>query len=71
MDPVTGEAVSLFHPIQDSWSEHFQWSPDGSVIEPLTQVARATIEALKINRPQMVRMRTIWVTLGEHPPDDE
>ena len=27
-----------------------------------------TIEALRLNRPQLVRLRRLWVRLGEHPP---
>lgn len=25
--------------------------------------------ALKMNRPQLIRVRKMWVKLGEHPPD--
>jgi hypothetical protein len=26
VDPVTGEAVRLFDPRQDSWGDHFEWN---------------------------------------------
>ncbi|MEL6778294.1 MAG: HNH endonuclease, partial [Cyanobacteria bacterium J06597_16] len=29
---------------------------------------RATCAALRMNRPQLVRVRRMWVILGEHPP---
>jgi hypothetical protein len=34
----------------------------------LTATGRATIEALRINRPVLVQMRRYWVALGLHPP---
>ena len=33
-----------------------------------TLIGRVTIEALKMNRVQLVRVRKMWVKLGEHPP---
>jgi hypothetical protein len=33
------------------------------------ETGRATIYALKINRPQMVRVRRMWVAMNEHPPN--
>src|SRR5437870_9608368 len=42
-DPVTGLRVRLFHPIQQTWSEHFRYV--GYQIEGLTPVGRATVVA--------------------------
>ena len=67
-DPVTGETVPLFHPQQDKWDEHFIWSEDGTVLEGTTTIGRATIADLKMNREQIVRVRRMWVKMGEHPP---
>lgn len=67
-DPLTGEEVALFHPHQQIWREHFSWAKDGTDLIGLTRVGRATIAALKINRPQMIQVRRLWVMLGEHPP---
>ncbi|AFY49720.1 restriction endonuclease [Nostoc sp. PCC 7524] len=69
VDTETQQEVSLFHPQQQSWHEHFAWSEDATEINPLTSVGRATISALKMNRPQLIRVRKMWVKLGEHPPD--
>jgi len=67
-DPVTQEAVGLFHPQQQRWTEHFGWSADSTEIVGLTPTGRATIAALKMNRPQLIRARRMWVTMKEHPP---
>lgn len=67
-DPVTQEDVELFHPQNQIWKEHFQWTAHGTEIEGLTPEGRATVEVLKVNRPQMLRVRKMWIKLGEHPP---
>jgi hypothetical protein len=67
-DPVTQADVALFHPQEQRWSDHFSWNKDGTEIIGLTAVGRATIAALKMNRPQIVRVRRMWVTMKEHPP---
>ncbi|MGH1393152.1 MAG: HNH endonuclease [Trichormus sp.] len=68
LDRETQQEVFLFHPQQQLWSEHFAWSEDVTEITPLTSVGRATIDALKMNRSQLIRVRKMWVKLGEHPP---
>ena len=37
-------------------------------IKGLTVIGRATIVALQMNRPVLLRARAMWVKLGEHPP---
>jgi hypothetical protein len=68
-DPDTNELVALFHPHRQKWIEHFAWSEDGTEIVGLTSIGRATVVTLKMNRPQVVRVRRMWVKMGEHPPD--
>jgi hypothetical protein len=68
IDPDSDDFADLFHPQRDVWSSHFAWSVDGSLLVGLTPSGRATIEALRINRPQLVRTRRLWILLGEHPP---
>jgi len=67
-EPITGKIVSLFHPQFQVWEEHFAWNKDASEIMGLTPVGCATVSALKMNRPQLIRLRQMWVKLGEHPP---
>jgi HNH endonuclease len=68
IDPVTEEAVRLFHPQLQLWNEHFSWNDDASEIVGITNIGRVTITTLKMNRPQLVRVRKLWVKLAEHPP---
>ncbi len=70
LDPVTGEVVRLFNPRRQRWSEHFRWSTEGDQIEGLTPTGRATVIALHLNRPVLVRARQAWVKVGWHPPKD-
>jgi hypothetical protein len=67
-DPVSGDSVPLFHPLQQPWTEHFTWSSDGTEVIGLTSVGRATIEALHMNRTVIVQLRAYWVALDLHPP---
>lgn len=67
-DPETRAIVPLFHPQQDHWADHFTWNQDSTTLIGLTPTGRATIEALRMNRPQLLRVRRMWVKLGEHPP---
>ena len=67
-DPQTGDIVRLFNPRQDDWSDHFRWTRDGLTIIGQTSIGRATVEALRLNRPNLVRGRRGWVSQGRHPP---
>lgn len=67
-DSISGEVVPLFHPQQQVWAEHFVWDEQGITIIGKTATGRATITTLQMNRPALVRARSLWVKLGEHPP---
>ena len=67
-DPITEQVVALFHPQLQTWEEHFSWNENSTEIIGLTSIGRATIVALRMNRPQIVRVRRMWVKLGEYPP---
>ena len=69
-DPLTDELVPLFNPRRQSWSEHFAWSEDFEQIVGRTAIGRATVVALRLNRPLLVRSRRIWAAAGLHPPRD-
>lgn len=71
VDPTTGAETPLFHPILDHWSEHFAWSDDGAHVLGLTPTGRATTEALKMNRSQMLALRRYWLANGNHPRNAE
>ena len=67
-DPLTNQAVPLFHPRKDNWHDHFKWSDDLLRMEGLTPIGRATIARLKTNRPAIVNLRRVLIGFG-HPPD--
>lgn len=65
VDPITGKPVSLFNPRKDSWRVHFRWI--GAEVRGLSPVGRATISALKFNRPIAVAIRQEEAQRGRHP----
>ena len=67
-DPRNGVSVRIFHPNKQSWQDHFRWSDDGLYIIGQTPTGRATVAALRLNRPQLVRAREFWTLVGWHPP---
>lgn len=69
LDPETNNQQPLFHPQQQNWSQHFAWQEQGAILQGLTPTGCATIAALKMNRPQLVRIRKLWIKLNEHPPE--
>lgn len=68
-DPVTERQVPLFHPRKHRWQDHFAWSPDATMVIGLTAIGRATVEALRLNRPGLVALREALVAFGVHPPE--
>lgn len=69
-DPETGEVVPLFDPRRQSWGEHFRWSEQGDEIIGLTEIGRATVAALQLNRELLVKARRLWISVGWHPPPE-
>jgi hypothetical protein len=67
VDPKTEDLVPLFHPNLQNWHDHFRFSDDGSTIVGLTSIGRATILALRMNRPEMIALRMNWQELGWKP----
>jgi hypothetical protein len=67
-DPVTQAVVPLVNPRVHSWSEHFQWSADGTRVLGMTPCGRATVDALQMNNEYVVEARRFWVFAGWHPP---
>jgi hypothetical protein len=44
----------------DSWSEHFEWSQDRfGELAGRTAIGRSTIDALRINSPDMIEPRLL------------
>lgn len=70
-DPLSGAITPLFNPRTQIWREHFRWEEDGALMVGLTAIGRATVEALQLNRPLLVKTRQRWIAVGWHPPRDD
>lgn len=71
LEPSTGDRFPLFHPQEQRWSDHFDWDETSTEIVGLTPIGNVTISALRMNRPQLIRVRRMWVVMEEHPPQFE
>jgi hypothetical protein len=70
-DPQSGAVVSLFHPRQHAWNDHFVWSADGLLLVGLTPTGRATVAALALNRERVVAIRAADISVRRHPPEGD
>ena len=68
VDPITGNLVPLFNPRTQRWRDHFAWSADAKYITGLTPTGRATVEALRMNREELVNLREVLYATQNHPP---
>jgi HNH endonuclease len=68
-DTVTQQDIALFHPHRQLWTDHFAWDEEKTLLIGRTPISRVTITVLKMNRPQLLRVRKMWVKMGEHPPN--
>ena len=57
IDPESGEAVRLFEPRRDQWSDHFRLEAD--VVEPLSATGRATVRLLRLNALERIAERRL------------
>lgn len=70
LDPRTGDVVRLFDPRRQVWHDHFAWTAGGSNMTGITPIGRATVVALNLNRPSLVKARQLWTVAGWHPPKE-
>jgi 5-methylcytosine-specific restriction endonuclease McrA len=70
LDPATRKTVSLFHPRQQTWADHFGWAADGTRIEGRSPIGRATVSALQLNRAGWQNLRRLMVLADLHPADN-
>ena len=69
-DPIDGEIAPLYNPRLHRWRDHFCWSADTRFILGLTPSGRATIVALSLNRPLLIKYRILMIRNGLHPPSE-
>ena len=62
VDPDTGRVERLFHPRSHEWNAHFLWR--GAALAGKTPIGRATIDVLKMNRPEVVLLRKAMLAGG-------
>jgi hypothetical protein len=67
--PDSGMEVALFNPRRDDWHEHFIWSADRLRIVGLSDIGRATVMGLGLNRERVIAIRQADLDIGRHPPD--
>ena len=67
-DPRTGRLVPIFDPRRQQWPRHFRWEGDLTRIAGRTATGRATVDALRLNRPELLNLRRVLFAVGEHPP---
>jgi hypothetical protein len=65
VDPKSGRELPLYNPRHDFWHEHFRW--EGISLVGQTAIGRATVEALRMNRPLILAIRREEAALGRHP----
>ena len=65
-DPLTGAVATLYNPREDLWRLHFRWN--GVRLVGLSPTGRATILALKLNRPVALAIRQEEAAWHRHPP---
>ena len=66
IDPVTKQMVRLFNPRTDDWKQHLRWESATAI--GLTEIGRATIAVLMINKPYRVSARQALMEIGKYPP---
>ena len=67
IDPVIGQLVPLYNPRMHIWEDHFSWNDTYTLMQGLSPIGRATIEKLKLNREEVVNLRTLLILVGLHP----
>jgi len=65
IDRVTGQLTPLFNPRTQMWSEHFHLND--AIIEPLSPEGRVTVFLLRLNLPERVADRQLFLNAGSYP----
>jgi len=63
-----GTEGGLFNPRRHVWSDHFAWADGGERVVGITEIGRATIDLLAMNRERVVAIRRADLAVGRHPP---
>jgi hypothetical protein len=64
VDPQSNQAVTLFNPRTQTWTDHFQWSEERPYeIVGTSAHGRATVARLQMNHPDLVSIRRLLAQL--------
>ena len=66
VDPASRKVVRLFDPRQQAWEDHFLW--EGAVLVGRTDIGRARVQTLNVNRPDATAVRRLLLTEGTFNP---
>jgi hypothetical protein len=66
LDTVLAEMVSLFHPLEMRWDEHFALAADGTCVGR-TPIGRVTVAELRMNDPLPRTARLVQIMIGLLP----
>jgi hypothetical protein len=66
-DEEAQQTVTLFHPRQQVWEEHFEWDSLTEMILGKTPTGRATVQQLRFNSDFQRRARQLWLQMGLFP----
>lgn len=69
--PESEKEVPLFNPRQHQWGDHFIWSSDCLLILGITEIGKATVALLDLNRERVIQIRAADREIGRHPPADD
>jgi hypothetical protein len=65
LDPLTGKLTRLFNPRRHLWQHHFRW--DGYLLVGKTAIGRATVDVLRVNESERIKLRESLAELGRFP----
>src|SRR5260370_14763213 len=65
--PGRNELVRFYNPRSDRWRNHFRFN--GLIIEPLSEIAEATIRILQMNHDDHILERQILRKRGRYPSE--
>ena len=68
LNPETNELVQFYHPRTMRWREHFRLN--AVVIEPLTEIAEATIRILQMNADDQILERQVLYNRRRYPSEN-
>ncbi|MDQ2746196.1 MAG: HNH endonuclease [Acidobacteriota bacterium] len=68
-DAPSQAEIEFYNPRKDDWHEHFIWNTGSTEIIGKTAKGRVTIKLLKLNRKNLINLRSVLVIVSDHPPN--